>query len=72
MGELIGITVLQFVGHLPAGMGYETVASSLSLDVGFLFLVGSSVLLSMVVQHLFVILVFSQEEISTRSSTPAS
>ena len=40
------------------------VASSLSLDVGYLFLVDSSVLLSIVVQQLVVILVLSQEEMS--------
>ena len=44
-------------------------ASSLSLDTGYLFLVGSSVLLSMVVQQLVVILVFSQKEMSAHHST---
>ena len=39
-------------------------ASSLSLDVGYLIFVGSSVLLLMVVQQLVAILVFSQEEMS--------
>ena len=34
-----------------------------SLDVGYLFLVGSIVLLSMVVQQLVVVLVLSQEEV---------
>ena len=34
-----------------------------SLDVGYLFLVGSSVLLSVVVQQLVVVLVLSQEEV---------
>ena len=43
--------------HLAAG-------SSLSLDMGYLFLVGSSILLLMVVQQLAVILVLSQEEMS--------
>ena len=42
-----------------------TVASSLSLDLGYLFLVSSSILLSMIVQQLAVILVLSQEEMST-------
>ena len=47
-------------------------ASPLPLDAGYLFfLVGSSILLSMVVQQLFVILVFSQE-MSAWSSTPPS
>jgi len=46
------------------------VAFSLSLDVGyFFFLVGSSILLSMIVQQLVAILVLSQEEMSTRPST---
>ena len=45
------------------------VASSLSLDVGYLFLVGSSVLLSMVVQQLVANLVLSQQEMSTHPST---
>ena len=39
-------------------------ASSLSLDTGYLFLMGSSVLLSMVVQQLVAILVLLQEEIT--------
>ena len=45
------------------------VAFSLSLDVGYLFLVGSSILLSMVVQQLVAILVLSQEEMSAYPST---
>ena len=44
-------------------------ASPLSLDVGYLFLVSSSVFLSMIVQQLFVIPVLSQEGVSTRPST---
>ena len=47
-------------------------AFSLSLDVQYLFLVGSSVLLSMVVQQLVAVLVLSQEEMSARPSTPPS
>ena len=43
----------------------------LPLDAGYLLLVGSNILLSMVVQQLFVILVFSQE-MSAWSSTPPS
>ena len=39
------------------------------LDMGYLFLVGSSILLSLVVQQLVVILVFSQKEMSARHST---
>ena len=46
-----------------------TVASSLSLDVEYLFLAGSGILLAMVVQQLVVILVFSQEEMSAHPST---
>ena len=42
-----------------------TEAFSLSLDMGFLFLVGSSILLSMGVQQLDVTLVLSQEKMST-------
>ena len=57
-----------------AGMGFDfiglhlsyhlVVASSLSLDAGYLFLVCSSVLLLMVVQQLVGILLFSQEQMS--------
>ena len=39
-------------------------ASSLPLDVGYLLLVGSNILLSMAVQQLVANLVFSQEKIS--------
>ena len=46
-------------------------ASPLSLNMGNLFGVGSNILLSMVVQQLFAILVFSQE-MSAWSSTPSS
>ena len=42
-----------------------TAASSLSLDIGYLFLVGSRILLSMIVQQPVVILVLSQEEMTT-------
>ena len=48
------------------------VASSLSLDIEYLFLVGSSVLLLMVVQQLVAILVLLKEEMSTHHSTPPS
>ena len=46
--------------------------SPLPLDMGYLFLVGSNNLLSMVVQQRVVILEFSQEKISARPSTPPS
>ena len=46
------------------------VASSLSLDVGYLFLVGSSVLLSMVIQQLVTILVLLQEMSACPSTLP--
>ena len=45
-----------------------TTASCLSLDMGYLFLVGSGILLSTVVQQLVAILVLSQE-MSTHPST---
>ena len=44
-------------------------ASPLPLDVGYLFLVGSNILLLIILQLLFAILEFSQEKISTYSST---
>ena len=40
-------------------------SSTLSLDVGYLFLVSSLILLSMVVQQLIAVLVFSQVEVSS-------
>ena len=46
-----------------------TEASSLSLNVKYIFLVGSSILLSMVVQKLIVILMLLMEEMSARPST---
>ena len=53
------------------GFGFVMIAaSSLSLNVGSLLLVGSSILLSVVVPQLVAILVLSQEEMSTHSSTP--
>ena len=45
------------------------VASPLPLDAGYLFLVRSSILLSMVVHQWVVILEFSQEKMSARPST---
>ena len=47
-------------------------ASSLSLDEGYLFLVGCSVLLSMMVQQLVSILVLLQEEMDAHPSTAPS
>ena len=46
-------------------------ASSLSLDVGYPSLVAFSILLLMAAQQSAVILLLSQEEMSTRPSTPA-
>ena len=43
-------------------------ASPLPLDVGYIFLVGSNILLSMVVQQLVAILEFSQGKVSARPS----
>ena len=45
-------------------------SSPLPLDVGYLFSVGSNILLLMVVQQQFVILEFSQERMITSPSTP--
>ena len=47
-------------------------ASPLPLDVGYLLLVGSNILLSTAVQQRVVILAFSQEKRSARPSTPPS
>ena len=51
---------------------YLVWASPLPLDVGYLFLVGSNILLLMVVQHRVVILDFSQEKMRARPSSPPS
>ena len=74
------IIVIQCVPHL-SDMGFDfivivllrpsAVASSLSLDIGYLFLVGSSVL-SIIVQQLVTVLVLSQEDKSVCPSTPPS
>ena len=65
----------------PVGMRFDFVVivprlpsrcCCLSLDVGYLFLVGSSVLLWMAVQQLVVILVLSETEMNARPSTPPS
>ena len=47
-------------------------ASPLPLDVGYLFLVGANILLSLVVKQQVVILEFSQEKMSACPSTPPS
>ena len=46
--------------------------SPLPLDVGYLFLVGFNILLSMVVQQQAAILEISQEKMSAHPSTPPS
>ena len=51
---------------------YLAAASSLSLDLWYLFMVDSSVLLSMAVQQIVAILVLLQEEMSTYLSTLTS
>ena len=51
---------------------YPLPAASLSLDMGYLFLIGFSVLLSMIVQQLVAVLVLLQEEMSTCPFTPPS
>ena len=65
----------------PAGMRFNfiviasllpTCCSFLSLDVGYLFVMDFSVLLSMAVQQLFAVLALSQEEMSTCPSLPFS
>ena len=47
-------------------------ASPLPLEVSYIFLVGSNILLLMAVQQQVVILEFSQEKMTTRPSTPPS
>ena len=47
-------------------------ASPLSLDVGYLFLVGSNILLWMVVQQQVIILEFLQEKMTAHPSIPPS
>ena len=77
--NFFGIIFIQFVACLSgfdfiiiSPLYHLIVASSLSFDVGYLFLVGSNVLLSMVVQQLVVILVFLQMEMSAHPSTRPS
>ena len=82
MRELLWYYYSPVCGSPPVGMGFWfdhdcapfshlTVASSLSLDVGCLFLVCSSILLSMAVQHLVAILVLTggDEHTSLYSAT---
>ena len=81
--NLFGIIILQFVDCPPCwyriwfyhGCAPLTILLLLLLYPwiwGVFFLMGSSILLSMVVQHLVAILVHSQEEMSTCPSTPPS
>ena len=64
-----------WVTHLVV-MGFDFIviaaAPSLSLDMEYLFLVGSSALLLMVIQQLVAILVLYQEEVSADPSIPPS
>ena len=77
-----GITVLQFVGHPPSGYEvwfyHDYAAPTISLRLLHcpwtwgIFLVGSSVFLSVVVQQLVAILVFPQEKMSACPCTSPS
>ena len=76
--SFFGTTVLQLVVAHLAGMGFDFIVIapllpsrgfSFVLECRVSFLVGSSVLLLMVVQHLLAILVLSQEKISACPST---
>ena len=77
--DFCGIIVLQFVGHPPGSYGiwfYHDCAPCtillwllLCLWMWGIFLVSSSMFLSMVIQQLVVISVLSQEEVSARPST---
>ena len=77
--NFFGTIVLQFLGHPPGGYRIwfyhdfaPTIfaASPLSLDVVYLFSVGSNSPLSMAIQQSIEILVFSQEEMSSGPSIP--
>ena len=80
--DFCGIIVLQFVSQPPSGYGIwfycdcapPTISLRLLLCLWMwgIFLVSSSVFLSMTVQQLFVIPVLSQEGMSRRPSTPPS
>ena len=77
--DFCGTSVLQFVRHHPALMGFDftVIAPLLPSHCGFSFvfgcgvsfLVSSSVFLSMIVQQLVVIPVFSQEGVRACPST---
>ena len=77
--DFCGVIVLQFVGHTPSGYGTwfycDCAPPTVSLwllfvfGCGVSFLVSPSVFLSIIVQQLVVILVLSQEGVSTRPST---
>ena len=80
--DFCGIIVLQFVSHRPSGYGIwyycDCPPPTFSLWLLFclwmwgIFLVSSSVFLTIFVQQLVVIPVLSQEGVSTRPSTPPS
>ena len=80
--DFCGISVLQFVSHPPSSYGIwfycyctpPTISLWLLLCLWMwgIFLVSSSVFLSMTVQQLVVILVFSQEGVRALPSTPPS
>ena len=82
--DFCGISVCQSVSHPPSSYGiwfysdctpptpFSHCGFSLVFGCGVLFLVSSSVLLSMIVQQLVVILLFSQEGMRARPSTPPS
>ena len=63
----MGFDFIMIVPLLPSHCGFSFV-----FGCGVSFLVGCSVFLSMVVQQLVVISVLSQEEVSSRPSTPPS
>ena len=80
--NFFGIIVLQLWVAYPVGMGFDFIVivpfqpshcGFLSLDMRFpfffFFLVSSSILLSTVIHQLVVILVFSQEDMSTHPSS---
>ena len=79
--DFCGISVHQSVSHPPTSYGiwFYSDCAPLPSHCGFFvfgcgvsFLVSSSVFLSMIVQQLVVILVFSQEGVRARPSTPPS
>ena len=76
--DFCGRSVLQFVSHPPSSYGIwfycdcapPTISLRLLLCLWGIFLVSSSVFLSMIVQQLVVIPVLLQEGVSARPSTP--